>query len=204
MSLVCGPDTHIVLPEAGRRNILEHCRTTLEAYHAGRAEECKAFGLICGTRTGQVITVAESQPLYKNVRSQPPYKERMDRMMAQHAIPSQTPLDRRGWVADPAELFDRIRVSRSKGYAFLGTYHMHWVGWRHDPLRDTPTALDTALARESELLMFIVSMVEPVRPIIRAFYEGKKEEELPVVAGSASLATLPPGCVQGNPTCLSA
>jgi hypothetical protein len=180
MSLICDPGTHIVLPEAGRRNILDHCRSALEAYHKGRAEECKAFGLISGTVTGQAITVADCLPLHKNVRSQPHYKEQMDKVMAEHAIPSQTPLDRRGWVADPAELFDKIRVCRSKGHAFLGTYHMHWVGWAHDPVRDTPTTLDAVLARESGLLMFIVSMVEPDRPIIRVFYEGIKEQELPV------------------------
>lgn len=203
MSLVCGPGTYIVLPETGRRNIVEHCRGTLEAYHRGRAEECKAFGLICGTVTGRVITVADCLPLYNNVRSQPPYKEQMDRVMAEHAIPSQTPLDRRGWVADPTELFDRIRVCRSKGQALLGTYHMHWVGWAHDPVRDTPTALDAVLARESELLMCIVSMVDPVRPIIRVFYEGKKEEELPVVASMSGVSNRQPRVMQGNPTCLS-
>jgi len=48
------------------------------------------------------------------------------------------------------------------------------------PGRDTPTTLDAVLARESEMLMFIVSMVKPERPIIRAFYEGIKEQELPV------------------------
>jgi hypothetical protein len=180
MSLSCGPGTHIVLPEAGRQDILEHCRGALVAYHNGQAGECKAFGLICGTVTGQVITVADCLPLYKNVRSQPPYKEQMDKVMAEHAIPSRTPLDRRGWVADPAELFARIRVCRSKGHTLLGTYHMHWVGWPHDPVRDTPTTLDAVLARGSGLLLFIVSMVEPVRPIIRAFYEGIKEQELPV------------------------
>lgn len=176
----CGPGTHIVLPEAGRRNILEHCRGSLTAYRNGQAEECKAFGLICGTINGQVITVADCLPLHKNVRSQSPYKEQMDKVMAEHAIPSQTPLDRRGWVADPVELFARIRDCRSKGHALLGTYHMHWVGWPHDPVRDTPTTLDAVLAGESGLLMFIVSMVEPVRPIIRAFYEGREEQEIPV------------------------
>jgi hypothetical protein len=180
MSLICGPGTHIILPEAGRRNILKHCRGTLEAYDKGQTEECKAFGLLCGTVTGQVITVADCLPLHRNLRSQPPYKEQMDKVMAAHAIPSQTPLDKRGWVADPAELFDLIRICRSKGHAFLGTYHMHRLGWAHDPLRDTPTKLDAVLARESELLMCVVSMVEPTRPIIRVFYEGIMEQEVPV------------------------
>lgn len=180
MTFSCSPGAHIVLPEADRQNILDHCRLVLDAYRKGEADECKAFGLICGSIADQVITVADCLPLRKNVRALPPYKELMDKVMAEHAIPSRTPLERRGWVADPAELFDLIRSCRSQGQVLLGTYHMHWVGWEHDPLRDTPTSLDAVLARESGMLMFIVSMVEPARPIIRAFYEGRKEQEVPV------------------------
>lgn len=180
MSLLYGPTTHVELPDRQRQIIVEHCCRVLDAYRQGRTEECKAFGLVCGTIAGQVITVADCSPLHRNVRSQSPHKERMDRIMAEHAIPSKTPLEMRGWVADPAELFARIRECRSRGHKLLGTYHMHWVGWAHDPDRDTPTTLDRVLGRESGLLMFIVSMVEPTRPILRAFYEGSMEQELPV------------------------
>ena len=160
-----------------RQIILAHCLRALEDHHQGRAGECKAFGLVAGTVSGQVITVADCFPLQKNVRSQSPHKERMDQVMAEHAIPSKTPLSLRGWVADPAELFARIRECRSRGRVLLGTYHMHWVGWAHDPVRDTPTTLDTVLGKESGMLMFIVSMVEPARPIIRVFFEGVLEQE---------------------------
>lgn len=180
MLLTYSPDAHIVLPESNRQLILVHCNGALEAYRAGRSEGCKAFGLVCGTVSGQVITVANCFPLHNNVRSQPPYKEYMDNVMAEHAIPSQTPLDQRGWIADPAELFDRIKECRRNRHVLLGTYHMHRVGWAHDSLRDTPTMLDAVLAKESGLLMFIVSMVKPARPIVRAFYEGIKEKEIPV------------------------
>jgi len=180
MSLTYGPDTYIVLSERTRQGILEHCHRALEAQRNGHAEESKAFGLLCGTVTGQCITVTSSFPLHKNVRSQAPYKEFMDKIMNEHAIPSVTPLDQRGWVADPAELFSRIKECRRNRQILIGTYHMHRVGWEHDTMRDTPTKLDAVLARESGLLMFIVSMVEPVKPIIRAFYEGIKEQEIPI------------------------
>lgn len=180
MSLIYAPGMHIELPEGMRQTVLEHCHRVLNAYHQGRAEECKAFGLVCGRVAGEVITVADCYPLHKNVRSQSPHKERMDRIMAEHAIPSKTPLEIRGWVADPAELFARIKECRSKGHMLLGTYHMHWVGWAHDPVRDTPTTLDEVLGKESGHLMFIISMVDPARPIIRVFYEGSMEWELPV------------------------
>lgn len=180
MAVTYRPDSHIILPEDQRRTLLDHCQEALDAYHQGQARECKAFGLICGSIDGQVISVADCFRLRKNVRSQSPYKERMDQIMAEHAIPSKTSLDMRGWVADPAELFARIRECRERGQMLLGTYHMHWVGWEHDPVRDTPTILDAVLAKESGLLMFIVSMVEPARPIIRVFYEGVREQEVPV------------------------
>lgn len=180
MSLSFRPGLHIDLPQAQRQIILEHSHRALEAYRQGSTRECKAFGLVCGTVAEGIIAVADCFPLHKNVRSQPPHKERMDRIMAEHAIPSKTQLEMRGWVADPAELFERIRECRGKGQMLVGTYHMHWVGWEHDPIRDTPTNLDTILGKESGLLMFIVSMVEPTRPIIRAFYEGVMEQEIPV------------------------
>jgi hypothetical protein len=172
--------TAILLPESGRLGIINHCQQALKAHDPESAAECKAFGLICGTLAEGFIRVEECQPLRQNMRSLPPYKDYMDRIMAEHAFPSRTPLHQRGWVADPAELTSRLRESSEKGCTLLGTYHMHRVPWRHDPLRDTPTGLDALLARDSRLLTFIISVVDPANPIIRAFYEGKKEREIPI------------------------
>jgi hypothetical protein len=173
-----GPEIHIVFPEMHQQGVLEHCHRALAAFRDGRTEEGKAFGLVFGTVSDTVVTVANCFPLRKNVRSQQPLKEYMDRVMAEHAVVSQTPFEQRGWVADPAELFARIRECRLRNQILLGTYHMHRVGWQHDPARDTPTRLDRVLAEDSGLLMFIVSMVRPDQPVIRAFYEGKMEKEL--------------------------
>jgi hypothetical protein len=175
------PDTHILLPESCRQAIVAHCHQVLATYRQGGSGECKAFGLVSGALTGHVIRVAACLPLHRNVRSLPPYKEYMDKIMAGHAIPSETPLHQRGWVADPAELLARIRECRQNHHTLLGTYHMHRVGWTHDPVRDTPTKVDTMLAEDSRLLMFIVSMVDPARPAIRAFYEGIKTREIPII-----------------------
>ena len=180
MALKYEPMTSINLPAEMRRIMLAHCLRALEDHRQGRSTECKAFGLVGGTVAGQVITVADCFPLHRNVRSLSPHKERMDQIMAEHAIPSKTPLTMRGWVADPAELFARIRECRSRGLVLLGTYHMHWVGWEHDPVRDTPTMLDTVLGAESGMLMLIISMVDPARPIIRVFFEGVLDQELTV------------------------
>jgi len=170
----------VVFPETHRQSILKHCHRALEAFHNGQKEEGKAFGLVFGTVSEKVITVENCFSLQKNVRSQTPYKEYMDTVMEEHAIPSVTPLDKRGWVADPAELFARIKECRAKRQVLIGTYHMHRVGWEHDSIRDTPTTLDAVLAKESGLLMFIISMVDPQRPIIRTFFEGILEQEIPI------------------------
>jgi hypothetical protein len=178
------PDVRVTLPESCRQRILEHCHQALEGHRKGRTGKGKAFGLVCGTDAGDILKVSACFRLKENVRSRPPYKEQVDRIMAEYAVPSETPLHNRGWVADPAELFARIRECRGKGQVLLGTYHMHRVAWEHDRERDTPTELDAVLGLDSGLLMFIVSMVRPRQPVIRAFYEGIKEKEILIVSGS--------------------
>lgn len=174
----------IILPETVRQAILTHCRLPVEQMGAETAGTpgSKAFGLLCGTTSEQCIAVADCLPLRKNARSRSPFKEHMDKVMEQYAIPSVTPLHRRGWVADPAELAEKMKECRQRRQTLLGTYHVHRVPWDHDPVRDTPTRLDTVLAQESRLVMFIVSMVNPERPVIRAFYEGVREAEIPIAA----------------------
>jgi hypothetical protein len=105
----------------------------------------------------------------------------MDQLMAQHAIPSETPLSKRGWVADPEELHEITRNIQEANLLLLGTYHMHRVAWPDDPLRDRPTTLDTILGADSNMMMFIISMVKSEEPLIRVFYEGKPDKEIPIV-----------------------
>lgn len=173
------PEIKINLPEQQRHTIIDHCRSALDAFTQGKLDEGKAFGLIFGKVADKGITVGRCFALAQNVRSQTPYKEYMDKVMTDYAIPSVTPLEKRGWVADPAELFARIKECRKENLQLIGTYHMHRVGWQHDAKRDTPTKLDAVLAKDSGLIMFIISMVDPVSPIIRAFYEGETEREIP-------------------------
>ncbi len=51
---------------------------------------------------------------------------------------------------------------------------------RDDPLRDTCTELDGKLAEGSGLWMFILWMVDPERPVLRAFFEGCNDREATV------------------------
>jgi hypothetical protein len=62
----------------------------------------------------------------------------------------------------------------------FGAYHIHVVPWPGDPLRDTPTGLDAVLVKGSMMYSFIISMVDPEKPIIRAFYEGEINAETPI------------------------
>jgi len=175
--------TTIHLHPTQEEEILNHCRRKLSgSFLEDEGKELKAYGLIAGIVDNGLVTITSSVPLKKNARFSEQFKNIMDKTMGDYATPSITPLKRRGWVADPRELIDAVKSFHKKGWKLLGTYHMHRVGWEHDPVRDTPTQLDTQLARGSDHIMFIISMVNPEQPIIRAFYEGIRLREIPILS----------------------
>ena len=179
--------SEIILPEIHWQAIVEHCRRKLaEQYLPDEVRERKAYGLIAGRLDGNTLRIARCIPLLKNARFQEPFRRYMDRAMGEHAYPSETATAQRGWVADPEELVEIMKECRRDGLEISGSYHMHRVAWKHDPLRDTPTEVDTVLADGSGSFIFIVSMVDPARPTIRAFYEGEKNLETPIkIVGKA-------------------
>jgi len=171
----------IKLPGNCLDTLTGHCRRKLEGeYLPGEDRDLKAFGLLAGQRQDDSAIVARCFPLLHNARQSAAYRDFMDRMMTEHAIPSVTPFAERGWVADPEELTGILRGCREHGLVLLGSYHMHRIPWPQDPIRDTPTTLDTILGDKSRLLMFIVSMVDPSKPTIRAFAEGDVSREVPI------------------------
>ncbi len=175
-------DIKIILPQKEYQAIIDHCRNNLPGTNSRKEFRAKkAFGLLAGEKAGNTITVKYCFPLDKNARFNESYKNFMDKIMAEHAIPSETPFAKRGWVADPEELHEKIVQCHNMDLTMIGTYHMHRVAWKHDSLRDTPTELDVILAKKSRMLMFIVSMVDPEKPIIRAFYEGILDFEVSIV-----------------------
>ncbi|MEJ2333605.1 MAG: hypothetical protein P8Y08_12625 [Desulfobulbaceae bacterium] len=158
----------IILPDSNWQEILAHGKRKLAGdYLPGESKGKRAYGIIAGSQNENLLEVA-------------PYKTYMDRIMAQHAIPSKTPLSQRGWVIDPLEVKECYDICDRENLIVLGTYHMHIVPWEGDAIRDTPTHLDTVLARNSCLFQFIISMVDITNPIIRAFYEGQNEKETPI------------------------
>jgi hypothetical protein len=174
-------DITIELPQVCWKEIISHCRRKLNGKFIGdESAEMKAFGLVVGNKEDSRIIVKRCFALKKNARYQLPYSKYMNRILEQHAIPSETGLDKRGWVADPQELTDVIKKCEEQGLTILGAYHMHRVAWQHDATRDTPTELDGILAAGSRMIILIISMVDPKKPLIRAFYEGILEQEIPI------------------------
>lgn len=171
----------ICLPAIHRQKILDHCLRKLSGrYLDGEEQNLKAYGLLAGEKTPDKLTIKACLPLLKNARDIEPHRSFMDEMMQEHAFASETPLAKRGWVADPTELSQAVTEFQRQGLALIGSYHMHRVAWNHDHTRDTPTTLDTILGHDSRLIMFIVSVVKPDQPIIRAFFEGIEDQEVPI------------------------
>jgi len=176
-----GQLNRIFLPNFLWAEIIRHCRRKLHGdYLPGEGPAPKAFGLIGGRVDGDRLTVEVVIPLLKNARDCADQKSHMDNAMERHAVPSETPLDHRGWVAEPGELDAALAAIQQQGLRLIGNYHMHRVAWAHDQQRDTPTHLDTILGSTSRMFMFIIAMVNPDTPTIRAFFEGVQDLEVPI------------------------
>jgi hypothetical protein len=174
--------SRIILPQRQWETISQHCRRKLDGdYLPGETKGPKACGLLVGAPGTNPLLVKDVFPLKKNVRNQEPYKSYMDTMMEQHAFPSKTPLSKRGWITDPEEMKQVYDAIDQDDLVVFGSYHMHIVPWKDDPVRDTPTTLDNVLAQGSNLFSFIVSAVDPSNLKIRAFYEGAIEKEVDIL-----------------------
>ncbi len=172
----------IVLPQSGWDEIVSHCRRKLAGeFLPGESEIRRAYGILAGLQENGEIKIDYVLPVKKNARAVEPLKTYMDTVMEKYAKPSKTPMGQRGWITDPLELKECYEVCDQKDLQIFGTYHMHIVAWEGDPLRDMPTVLDTVLAKNSNLFTFIIAMVDESNPSIKAFYEGKSEQEVPVV-----------------------
>ena len=172
----------VVFPPHLYWQIVGHARRKLSGQHLpGEERAPKAYGLVGGRLLNHHAEATQVVPLKRNARDDPGVKEAVDQLMEEFAVRSETPLDRRGWVTDPRELLAAERECERSGSVLLGGYHMHRVAWEHDPRRDTCTEIDRKLAEGSGLWVFILSMVDPDRPVLRAFFEGCNEREAPVL-----------------------
>lgn len=168
----------VAFPPALYAALVGHGRRKLEGrWLAGEEQAPKAYGLVGGRPAGSVMHVTHVVALKNNLRDHPRFKAEVDRLMDELAVPSETPTELRGWVADPHEILAAERACEASGSVLFGAYHMHRVAWPHDRRRDTCTALDTALAQASGLWVLILSMVDAKRPVLRAFFEGDNRWE---------------------------
>lgn len=176
-----GQVREFVFPTEVHAQMVDHAGRKLRGDYLPDEEPLpKAYGLVGGQVHRSRIDVTHVFRLRHNLRNSPSYKADIDRIMAECAVPSETPLENRGWVADPREVMAAEEQCAAVGGRLVGGYHMHRVPWAHDPRRDTCTALDTRLAQDSGLWMLILSMVEPDEPRLRAFFEGRNEQEAAV------------------------
>ncbi len=173
----------IVMSDDVRGDLLAHCLRKLdERYEGDETPEPKAYGLMGGMVEDGALTITRIAPLRRNARLVEPHRSFMNDVLNRHAVASVTPMDRRGWVADPSESRRILTGFDQDGLDLVATYHMHRVSWKGDSLRDQPTKLDTVLAEDTDLFMFIISVVDPAKPIVRAFYEGDCSGEVPITA----------------------
>lgn len=171
----------IVFPHQHYETLVGHARRKLAgSYVEGEEQAPKAYGLVGGRLVNERAEVSHVVPLLKNQRDELHLKPVVDQIMDELAVRSETPLDRRGWVSDPQETLKAERLFDADGAMLLGGYHMHRVAWDHDPVRDGCTEVDTELAAGSGLWMFILSMVDPDNPILRAYFEGDNSSESPI------------------------
>jgi hypothetical protein len=172
----------IQLPTAIRAELVGHAARKLRGEHrAGETRQQQAFGLVAGVREGEALKATEAFALRRNLRTDPVRGQEIDAVVRELATDSRTPIDRRGWIAAPEEILAVQERCDRAGLTLFASYHMHKVPWAHDPLRDRPTALDTALGEGQGLWMVILSMVDPTRPILRAFWEGRPDAEAALV-----------------------
>jgi hypothetical protein len=183
----------IFFPELKFEELVAHARRKLSGnYLPAEEPEPKAYGLVGARLSAHAAHVTHVVPLVRNLRYRPDVKAHVDVVMKELAIPSETPLERRGWVADPREVLEAELFFDQVGVSLLGSYHVHRVAWTHDADRQTCTEVDARLAKGSALWVFILSMVDPARPVLRAFFEGRNELEAPLRLGTAPNTVRPP------------
>ena len=173
----------IYLPDVVKNHMIRHALRKLSGQCLpGEHSERKAFGLLGGVYVrADAIQLLVAFPLMINRRYDSGLRSYMNRVVTAVGVPSETPFDRRGWVADPSEVLRADADFSGAGAVMVGAYHMHRVPWPEDPIRDSCTELDRVLAFGSGIWTFILSMVNPTEPRIRAFFEGSNEREASVV-----------------------
>jgi proteasome lid subunit RPN8/RPN11 len=114
----------------------------------------KAYGLIGG------VDLYHPKSIYRcstNLRNEPEWKAIFESYGEFYLNPDL------GFVISAMEVKEVQEVMASRGESFVGVFHSH----RYLPAEPTP--LDVALNMSANLVSYIVSVVDPSSPVVRAF-----------------------------------
>jgi hypothetical protein len=143
--------------------------------------EQQAFGLVGGKISNNILSVQMVVPLYENFRYDESLRQDMNEAIMNHSIPSELAVEERAWIASPKEVQKALALFDKYDLSLIGSYHMHHENsWNGVQSKELPSKLDEYLARDSEMVMFIVYISEFGEAKVRAFYEGKLGEEMEI------------------------
>jgi proteasome lid subunit RPN8/RPN11 len=131
-----------------------------------RALPHKAYGLVAGTDACHPTTLYRCTT---NLRNTPEWNEIFASFGKFYEDPD------RGFVISPAELQQICELMEARNEVLLGTFHSHRCRCAE------PSELDVALSVGSELLCYIVSVVDAEQPELGVFrLDGTSYERIPV------------------------
>lgn len=143
--------------------------------------EQQAFGLLGGRLDNNVLSVQMILPLCENFRYDQSMRDEMNEAIINYSIPAALAVEERAWIASPKEVQKGLALFEEYDLSLIGSYHMHHENsWNGIQSKELPSKLDEYLARDSEMVMFIVYISESGEAKVRAFYEGKIGEEIEI------------------------
>jgi len=114
----------------------------------------KAFGLVGGE---DLYHPKSLYPCVTNLRNTPEWKPIFESFGEFYGDPDL------GFVISPPEVDRVLKIMESRREAFIGVFHSHRI------LPAEPSDIDIALSSDSDLLCYIVSIVNPSAPEVGVF-----------------------------------
>lgn len=181
--IIYRPDIKISLQDNIKSEIVNHCiRKYNKSYLPDEMQEQQAYGILAGKLNRNIVCVNSIYKCKINYRNNASVMSYINNLIATYAIPSDTPIDQRGWVASPHEVMEALNNFDLLGCDLLGSYHMHHEkSWNGIQSKEYPSTFDEKLAKNSNLIMFVVSIISESKYSIKAFYNGLKEKEIEVI-----------------------
>lgn len=127
----------------------------------------KAYGLVGGEDPYHPKSI---YPCSTNLRNEPEWKAIFESYGKFYLNPDH------GFVISAQEVQEVQETMASRGESFIGVYHSH----RYRSAEPSP--VDMALNMNPSLLSYIVSVVDPAAPVVRAFRpSGDSYENIPIL-----------------------